>query len=305
MYVKKVIGGTCVTNLFPERPVIHFAPEVSTCCSSNLQVQKTRIKAAATLGIGEFTARETILICPECAETYMSNELQEIVPPLCKYGYDVLVYVGKAAFHHCHTDEQIIWELAAKRISISPSEVAYLEKRFIVYLALAHRQSSQRIKETLDDRGGYVLHLDGTCEGDSPHLMSGLDEISGIVLHNVKIPAENADAIIPFLERVKKDYGTPLAIVSDMGPGISSAIKQVFPDVAHLLCHFHFLRYIGNDLQGKQNDVIRKRLRKHKITSKLRNRARSLKKIIDDNPNLIDTFHAGVEKGQQLNWVKI
>ena len=301
MYVNKVIGSTYVTSLFPERPVIHFAPEVSTCCRSDLQVQKTRAKAVATLTIGEFDAKETILICSVCDEIYMSNELREIVPPRCKFGYDVLVYVGKAAFHHCRTDKQIIRELAVKKISISPSEVAYLEKRFIVYLALAHRQSSQRIKEALAVRGGYILHLDGTCEGDSPHLMSGLDEISGIVLHNVKIPSENADSIIPFLEKIKKEYGTPLAIVSDMGHGLSSAVKQVFQDVAHLLCHFHFLRDIGKDLLGKENDVIRKRLRKHKITSKLRNRARSLKQIIDDNPKLIDALHAGVENGQLLD----
>jgi hypothetical protein len=33
-------------------------------------------------------------------------------------------------------------------------------------------------------RGGYILHLDGTCEGDSPHLMSALDSISDIVIDN-------------------------------------------------------------------------------------------------------------------------
>ncbi len=124
MYVDKVIGSTFVTSLFPERPVIHFAPEVSTCCSCDLHVQKTRAKAVATLAIGEFEAKEKILICPVCEKVYMSNELREIVPPLFKFGYDVLVYVGKAAFHHCRTDKQIIRELAAKRISISLSEVA-------------------------------------------------------------------------------------------------------------------------------------------------------------------------------------
>jgi hypothetical protein len=40
--------------------------------------------------------------------------------------------------------------------------------------------------------GGYILHLDGTVEGDSPHLMTGMDEITKIVLNNMKIPSENA-----------------------------------------------------------------------------------------------------------------
>ena len=294
----QLIGSAHVRSLFPEKPTVRFVPEVSMCCTSSLKVQKTRAKTAATLDIGEFIAKETIFICPECEEIYPSRELQEIVPPLCRFGYDVLVYVGKAAFLHCRTDGQIIEELWAKNIAISPSEIAYLEKRFIVYLALVHSQSSQRIKAAMEVRGGYILHLDATCEGGGPHLMSGLDEISGIVLHNLKIPSESADRIIPFLERIKEDYGTPVAIVSDMGKGIASALKEVFPGIPPFVCHFHFLRDIGKDLLEKENDMIRKRLRKHNITTKLRKRARALKQIIDDNPELIDTFHVGVENGQ-------
>ena len=75
----------------------------------------------------------------------------------------------------------IIQELAAHNIRICPSEIAYLQKRFIVYLATAHKQSAVQIREVIKARGGYILHLDGTCEGDSPHLMSGLDELSHIV----------------------------------------------------------------------------------------------------------------------------
>lgn len=245
--------------------------------------------------IGQFHAHETILHCEYCKLIYSSNELRILVPEGCNFGFDVMVYVGKAAFLDCRNDEEIIRELRAKNISVSNSEIAYLEKKFIVYLALAHCRSSQSIKESMEARGGYILHLDGTCEGDSPHLMSGLDEISGIVLHNVKIPSESADRIIPFLKRIKQDYGTPLAIVCDMAKGILNAIEEVFPRILNFVCHFHFLRDIGKDLLGKENDIIRNRLRKHKISSKLRKRVRALNKIIDDNPDLIDAFGAGVE----------
>jgi len=44
-------------------------------------------------------------------------------------------------------------------------------------------------------RGGYILHLDGTCEADSPHLFSGLDGIAELVLDNVKLPSERADLL--------------------------------------------------------------------------------------------------------------
>ena len=129
-------------------------------------------------------------------------------------------------------------------------------------------------------------------------MMTGVDEISGIVLHNVKIPTENADGIIPLLEKIKSEYGTPLAIVSDMGSAIDNALTEVFTGVPHLLCHFHFLRDIGKDLLGKEYDTIRTRLREHKIATKLRECARALKKIIDDHPELVDLFHGGIESGQ-------
>jgi len=275
---------------------VRFREERRFCdCGKDLKVLKTREKKVSTLEIGQFHAHETILHCEYCKLIYSSNELRRLVPEGCNFGFDVMVYVGKAAFLDCRNDEEIIRELRAKNISVSNSEIAYLEKKFIVYLALAHCQSSQRIKESMEARGGYILHLDGTCEGDSPHLMSGLDEISGIVLHNVKIPSENADRIIPFLKRIKQDYGTPLAIVCDMAKGILNAIEEVFPRILNFVCHFHFLRDIGKDLLGKENDIIRNRLRKHKISSKLRKRVRALKKIIDENPDLIDAFGAGVE----------
>jgi hypothetical protein len=277
-------------------PVVQFREERCFCdCGKHLKVLKTRQRKVSTLEIGPFHARETILHCEYCKPIYSSNELRRLVPEGGNFGFDVLVYVGKAAFLDCRNDEEIIRKLRAKNISVSNSEIAYLEKKFIVYLALAHYQNSQRIKESMEARGGYILHLDGTCEGDSPHLMSGLDEISGIVLHNVKIPSENADRIIPFLKRIKQEYGTPLAIVCDMAKGILNAIEEVFPRVPIFVCHFHFLRDIGKDLLGKENDIIRNRLRKHKISSKLRKRVRALKKIIDDNPDLIDAFGAGVE----------
>ena len=64
-------------------------------------------------------------------------------------------------------------------------------------------------------RGGYILQLDGTCEGESPHLMSVLDGLSEIVLDNVKIPSENSEQIIPFLSRIKETYGLPQALVQN------------------------------------------------------------------------------------------
>ncbi len=94
-----------------------------------------------TLGIGAFKARETIRSCGHCDQggSYGSGEMAELKPFRSTFGYDVLVYVGKAVFQHFRNEKEIQCELAKKQIVISEREIAYLAKKFVVYLALAHR----------------------------------------------------------------------------------------------------------------------------------------------------------------------
>jgi len=248
-----------------------------------------------TLHIGTFYARETVLVCPKCQCPYQSEKLAKLVAPGANFGYDVLVYVGKALFLRHRNDREVVAELAPKNVPISTREIAYLGKKFITCLAIAHQQCAGRIKEAMQRRGGYVFHLDGTCEGQSPLLMSGLDSLSEIVLGNVKLPSEKADKIIPFLKEIKEQFGDPLALVHDMGKGILNAVAEVFPKTPDFICHFHFLRDIGKDLLGEDYDIIRQRLRQHGITTKLRVRAKQLKRSIDKNPDVIDALHCSIE----------
>ena len=123
-------------------------------------------------------------------------------------------------------------------------------------------------------RGGYILHIDGTCEGGSPHLFTGMDEISGIILSSVKICSEKKDKIVPFLKDIRAKYGTPLAVVSDMGKGLSGAAEEVFPDSLSQICHFHFLRDIGKDIPGDDHRVLCNRQAKSNIRTALRSKAK-------------------------------
>jgi hypothetical protein len=213
------------------------------------------------------------------------------VAPNGKFAFDVMVYVGEALFLRARNGKAIQCELSEKNIRISQREIGYLGQRFIVYLALVHEQSHAKLKAFMDARGGYILHLDGTCEGESPHLMSSMDELSKIVLSNIKIPTENACQLIPFLRRIKQSYGTPIALVHDMGVAILNAVKEVFPGIPDYICHFHFLKDIGKDLFGQDYHTIRRHLKTHRIRSDLRKSAKGLKKAIDANPDALQCLH--------------
>jgi hypothetical protein len=249
----------------------------------------------STLHIGKFRARETILACPKCDRAYRSEELGQLVPPGGNFGYDVMVHAGKALFLRYRNEAEVVAELAQKNVRISPREVSLLGMKFVVYLALAHQRLAPDLYANMQTRGGYICHLDATCEGRDPFLMSSIDSLSNIVLGNVKLPAEDEAHIVPFLKRLKQAFGVPLALVHDMGKGILAAVANVFPGVADFICHFHFLRDIGKDFLGTEYDTIRKRLSQHGISATLRCRAKQLNLEMDANPAMIAALHHSME----------
>jgi len=283
--------------LFGEPPQLEFRPAHSHCpdCRQILKVKKTHTRTVSTLHVGRFQATEVVLACPTCKRTYRSEELGQRVPPGANFGYDVMVHAGQALWLRCRNEEEVVTELAQKNVRISPREVSLLGMKFIVYLALAHQRRAPALHADMHTRGGYICHLDATCEGGDPFLMSSIDALSDIVLGNVKLPAEDEAHIVPFLLRLKQAFGIPLALVHDMGSGILKAVAKVFPGVADFICHFHFLRDIGKDYLGGEYDTIRKRLSGHGISASLRYRAKQLKRELDANPELIAALPRSLE----------
>ena len=292
-YIDRLTRDICPASLFKDRPIICFYPRIS----GDLRVLKTREKRVVTMDIGPFRAKETIL--QSCDGTvYHSRQLRALTPYRATFGYDVLVHVGYALFMHCHSEQKIIEDLARNNVVISQREIGFLGKKFIAYLAIAHQQSRHRLKQVMAQRGGYILHLDGTCEGDSPHLFTGMDGIAKIVLDNIKLPSEKAELLIPFFRQIKRQYGDPVALVHDMGRGILSAVKTVFQGIPDFICHFHFLRDIGKDLFETEYATIRNRLKKHKIRSVLRHRAKALESVIGDEPQAFYRLAVSIDSGE-------
>ena len=282
---------TSPASLFPRPPVIRFFPKQEVCgCGRKLVVQKTRRKSVLSMN-GPFIAHETVYECRTCSRVFGSEELLRLAPSRCNVAYDILVFVGEALFRRHQTTQEVRAELIARNVRLSNSEIAYLGRKFITFLAAGHHRATPRIRQAMKLSGGYVLHLDATHEGDAPALMTGMDSLSKIVLANVKLPSEHADHIVPFLRKVQADYGTPRACVHDMGTGICKAVAEVFPGTRDLICHFHFLRDIGKDFLDPAYDELRKRLRSHAMTSRLHALVRNMRSRIcgygEDAPALM------------------
>ncbi|WP_413915188.1 transposase [Desulfobacula sp.] len=243
-------------------------------------MQKTRNKTVLCM-TGPFKAHETILYCKKCGSVCQSKALKELVGKHCNVSWDLLVFVGRSLFQRYQTVNRICRDLETRNIKLSPSEIEYLGRKFIMLLARAHRQAAPRIEQAMQRSGGYILHLDATHEGDAPALMTGMDSLRQIVLANVKIPSEHADHIVPFLQQLKRDYGCPIACVHDMGAGICKAVPLVFPGTRDFVCHFHFLRDAGKDLLDSSYGQLRKTLQEHGASTRLNELVRDVRKRIN------------------------
>lgn len=296
-FLARLSQETLPSVLFPQPPLVHFTPERDTChCGQCLLVQKTRSKKVLTM-IGPFIARETVTQCTHCSRTFHSDTLLRLVGSRCNVAYDVLVFVGESLFRRHRTSHEVRAELIVRNLRLSISEIEYLGRKFIMYLAVGHRRATPRIRQAIEISGGYILHLDAMHEGEAPALMTGMDSLSKIVLANIKLPSEHADHIVPFLQKLQTDYGTPRACVHDMGSGILKAVAQVFPGIRDFICHFHFLRDIGKDFLEPAYSELRKHLRSHATSSRLHTLVRELRQSLNEHSSKCAILAKSIKDG--------
>ena len=253
------------------------SPDNCCTCSHILRVLKTQKTTVFSMKYREFVAVETLLFCPEHKYNgsniikYDSPELNHIVPPHSNFAYDVSIHIGFSRFLHHKQKSELQQELKIEYgIMISDGGITHLSDNFLIYCKCVHEMASCKIKEVLDKRGGYILHIDATVEEDSHMVFAGMNSVNGWILNSKKIESESSEAIIPALEDIKRNFGEPLAIKRDMGAGMGLAVSKVFPNKPDKICHYHFGRDIGSDILSKQYDLIRNFLINNKIKTNLR-----------------------------------
>jgi hypothetical protein len=107
--------------------------------------------------------------------------------------------------------------------------------------------------------------------------------VSGQVLDSTKIGSENTAEVVAALERVRDDWGTPLATVNDLRQTLLAAVEEVFPGIPHFVCHFHLAADVGKDILGDGVARLRQLFREVKLRPKLRAVARSLAAFATDS----------------------
>lgn len=268
-------------------PRVSFSWEQEGCrkCGQRLQLRLTRRRTVATVRYGKLVAIERQGYCPTHAKLppARSSELRRIVAPSCNLGYDLIAWTGLARYLQCRQHEEIQTELSHQTgMEVPVRTISESCHKFVAYLAAVHQESIPLLRREMRDRGGYILHIDGTCEEGSRVLLVCLDSLSGQVLESRKISSENAEEVEQVLRQVRRDWGRPLAVVHDLRQSLITAAGNVFAGVAQFVCHFHFAADVGKDILSPHVDRLRNLFRRTKVRPKLRTLCRSLKKFATD-----------------------
>ena len=243
------------------------------------------------MAYGNLLFREIIKECKVCGSTFRSTTLPEIIRPGCNYSYDCIVGVGRLRYIEKRQISEIQTILRCQHhLYISQTQIRRLNYSFLRYLGRLHYCSRGKIKQILTRQGGYILHVDSTCEGRGVHLLTCMDGLSGYVLYGKKIKSENIQELQMAFLVVKEMFGVPLCCVHDMGNGINSALDLVFKGVMRIICHFHLLRDIGNDLYKELHQALQTKLSKHQIYKDIRYQCQALEKLAGSKSNAEQYF---------------
>jgi len=161
--------------------------------------------------------------------------------------------------------------------TLPETTINYLARRFLDLLAAAHEALTPALKQWLErTRGGYLLHLDGTCEAGTGVCFVAVDGESQFVLLSSKIPSENVKDLESFLRECVSLFGPPLATVRDLSENLRLARDNVLGDLPDFVCQHHLLENIGEKLCSSLSTQLDRALRRHRIKSTLSHNARQL-----------------------------
>ncbi len=210
--------------------------------------------------------RERVCACP--AHRKLIRHLP-ITPPRSPYTFDLIAELGMLRYLKHRQISEICSLMETRGVHIPARTASWLCRLFLRYFTAVHIESAPAIRALLEKQGGYVLILDGTGH-HGPMVMQMRDGWSGMQLLASSVKLESDDEIIPNLQMLCKLFGEPIAAVRDMGTGETSALKQVFPGIYVITCHFHFLRSAGWKLFEPIYPRFRSKIERRGLKKRLR-----------------------------------
>lgn len=183
--------------------------------------------------------------------------------PHGEFGLDVIALVGTLRYTYHRSIPEIHQALRDRGVPIAERTVTHLLQRYEELVAL-HLAEKPRLRERFKEQGQVILAIDG-LQPDVGHEVLWVlrDCLSGeVLLARSLLSACEAD-LANLLREVQQEVDVPVrGVISDGQHSIRKAVQAALPDVAHQLCHFHYLREAAKPVYEADRHA-KKELKKH------------------------------------------
>jgi len=203
--------------------------------------------------------------CPQFHRPYRPEEEGRLALPKHEFGLDVMAYVGTLRYAQHRSLPEIHQHLRSRGVAVAPRTVMHLLERYDELLTLSLTDTA-RLQRITQAQGRVILALDG-LQPDVGHEVLWVlrDCLSGEVLLARSLLSATQPDLAVLLRTVRQNVPVPIVgIVSDGQLSIRGAVAEVFSDVPHQLCHFHYLREAAKpiyDADRHAKKELKKRVR--------------------------------------------
>jgi len=203
--------------------------------------------------------------CPQFRRPYRPEAEGRLALPKHEFGLDVIAWVGTLRYAQHRSLPEIHQHLHSRGVAVAPRTVAHLLERYDELLTLSLTDTT-RLQRITQAQGRVILALDG-LQPDVGHEVLWVlrDCLSGEVLLARSLLSATQPDLAVLLRTVRQNLPVPIVgIVSDGQLSIRGAVAEVFPDVPHQLCHFHYLREAAKpiyDADRHAKKELKKRVR--------------------------------------------
>jgi hypothetical protein len=181
--------------------------------------------------------------CPQFRRPYRPEAEGRLALPKHEFGLDVIACVGTLRYAQHRSLPAIHEHLRHRGVAIAPRTVMHLRERYDELLTLSLTDTA-RLQRITQAQGRVILALDG-LQPDVGHEVLWVlrDCLSGEVLLARSLLSATQPDLAVLLRSVRQNLPVPIVgVISDGQLSIRGAVAEVFPDVPHQLCHFHYLR---------------------------------------------------------------
>lgn len=248
-------------KVYDHLPVQRFRPEVTHCptCQTRLRrwvtiAERTIITLAGPIRVIHRGYRCLNPACPAPPRLYRSAGADALALPGFTFGMDIVLWIGQLRLaQHQTLDEAyqtVCEQLALHNVTISRREILYLFDAYCTLLRVsqqpAHDPTWREWEAQVQANGGLILALDGIQPDRGNETVYLVREVlTGRILAAENVRLSSAAVIKALLAPVVALQLPVLGVISDAQESILQAVAELWPQVPHQVCHFHYLREAG------------------------------------------------------------